>query len=584
MDGGALELTTPEIKHYDTVFPGENWFLYWRTSPSLWESKLKEYQGADPIFVPIYWGLHSEHPDQFDFGTLRPETDLKRLCNAAFNSGRQIIFILPYVPAPFLSNGGLPSYLASNMMIDEDGLGCVVVDNEGRLNKLYSFYDPRVFQSFRKFIWNLGQYFTQAGINVELYGADFGFLKNNLFCSYFTDYSVAFDQGFHRYLKQLEENEPNEIEKIKEDFSYEDILKKQYADQIKDLYLQSAKESVPANWSGELIFAFLGGATSDVFSRSSEAWEFHGDFFEPLFSILVSNIIPSSVLVSPTMKKTILTKVMSDLVTHNFLSTKLKNSIYDEDLHLTFSPMVYFDVYLDKDDSRNSIEQIQKGSLKYFFDREFHWMYRLQFSPFKFDVEEEAQKVQFFFGRFVDKEIFNELLKQFLNGGKIFLDSSHMSAEISNKLDVFLTENNIQVEKVNYLTPILKAQIGEGTLIVYDNEKLSQSSTMKKVGFWQTMIKYLQLKHLDLQVDDGIYYLWKRRVSNTYELNYEEIRRVSFYNPTSYKKKVHIVSSKNFAFLKTVDESSVNVKATPIGTDIELLPGGSVSLDYGYFE
>ena len=107
---------------------------------------------------------------------------------------------------------------------------------------------------------------------------------------------------------------------------------------------------------------------------------------------------------------------------------------------------------------------------------------------------------------------------------------------------------------------------------------------MKKVGFWQTMIKYLELRHLDLQVDEGVYYFWKHRVSNTYELDYEEIRRVSLYNPTSYKKKVHIVSSKNFAFLKSVDEQNVNVKSTPIGIDVELLPSGAVSLDFGYFE
>ena len=74
-----MQLTTPELKEYDTVFPGENWFYFWRTSPSLWESKLREFSGAQPILVPIYWGLHSEQPEKFDFGTYKPETDLKRL-------------------------------------------------------------------------------------------------------------------------------------------------------------------------------------------------------------------------------------------------------------------------------------------------------------------------------------------------------------------------------------------------------------------------------------------------------------------------------------------------------------------------
>lgn len=579
-----MQLTTPELKTYDTVFPGETWFLYWRTSPSLWESKLREYQGATPIFIPLYWGLHSEHPDQFDFGSLRPETDLKRLFDVVTAVGKEAVFILPLVPAPFLPNGGVPSYVAKNIIISEEGLGCSVVDNEGRLNKLFSFYDPRVFQSFRKFVWNIGQYFSQSGISCEVYGGDFGYLKDGLFSSYFNDRSVAFEQGFHRYLKQIEETEPESYENLKTDFYYEEVLKRKYADMIKDLYLQSAKESIPASWSGDLKFAFLGGMPSDIFSRSSDMWEYHGDFFGPLFSVVVNNIIPVSTLLSPSMRKPILLRALKDVVSHHFLLSKLDNSMYDEDLQISFRPMVFFDLYL-KDKGTHSSELMTKGGIKYFFDREYHWMYRLNFKSFKFNGEEEDDhKINFFFGSLLDKDGFNEMLKLFLNGGRMFLDVSGLSSELDNKLNIFLTENNIAIEKINYLTPILKAQIGEGTLITFNNNKLAANTTMKKVGFWQTMIKYLELKHLNLEVDEGIYYFWKHRGSNTYELDYEEIRRVSFYNPTSYKKKVHIVSSKNFAFLKTVDEQNVNVKSTPIGIDVELLPSGAVSLDFGYFE
>ena len=63
-------LTSPDMKEYDSVFPGENWFLYWKTSPSLWESKLREYSGPSPIFVPIYWGYHTDFEGDLDFGFL----------------------------------------------------------------------------------------------------------------------------------------------------------------------------------------------------------------------------------------------------------------------------------------------------------------------------------------------------------------------------------------------------------------------------------------------------------------------------------------------------------------------------------
>ncbi len=106
-----MQLTTPELREYDTVFPGENWFFYWRTSPSLWETKLREYQGPHPIFVPVYWGLHSENPDQYDFGNYRPETDIARLFKIAKDVGRELSIVIPTTPTPFLANGGLPSYI-----------------------------------------------------------------------------------------------------------------------------------------------------------------------------------------------------------------------------------------------------------------------------------------------------------------------------------------------------------------------------------------------------------------------------------------------------------------------------------------
>ncbi len=35
-------LTTPEFKDADGIFPGEQWFFYWKTTPALWKSNLEE--------------------------------------------------------------------------------------------------------------------------------------------------------------------------------------------------------------------------------------------------------------------------------------------------------------------------------------------------------------------------------------------------------------------------------------------------------------------------------------------------------------------------------------------------------------
>lgn len=581
-----MQLTTPEVKEYDTVFPGESWFFYWRTSPSLWETKLREYQGSYPIFIPIYWGLHSEHPDQYDFGDYRPEADLKRLFSIAQSLGRELTIILPTTPSPFLPNGGVPSYLARTIMISSEGMGVSVVDSEGRLNKLFSFYDPRTFQSFRKFTYQLGQFLTQSGFNCEVFGADFGYLKAGLFTSYFQDKSIAFEQGFNRYLKQLETTEPERIEQLKENYSIEDELKDDYAQLIKGLYTESAQEAIPANWAGMLKFSHLGGAPEDIFARTNDMWEHHGDFFKPFFNVLINDHLPSSVLLSSNLKKGVLQKALKDIVSSSLISSHLNNNLYEDDLVTSFTPLVYFNIYLANSSKVKNLDfLLNGGGLKCFLDREYHWMYRLSHDAFRYQADfDQEDRIHFFFGSLLSLEDFNHVLKLFMNGGKVFIDVAGMDESLTKKLNIFLAENEIATEKINYMTPILKAQLGEGLIITYDNEKLAEVGLMKKIGFWETMVKFLNLKSLKVQIDEGLYYLWKHRSSNTYELNYEEIRRVSLYNPTSYKKKTTILSSKNYAFLKTVDEINAQVKSTPIGVDIEIMPGGSISLDFGYFE
>ncbi len=575
-----MQLTTPELKEYDSVFPGENWFFYWKTSPALWETKFQEYNYLSPIFVPIYWGLHCENPDQFDFGTNRPETDLKRLFTLAQRYGKEIILVLPITPCPFLTNGGLPSHLSRSLMCGEDGRILTVVDNEKRLNKLFSFYDPRIFQSFRKFTWNLGQFLSQNGFNKEVFGADFGYLKDNQFESYFRDYSLTFDKGFHRYLGQIEQSEPEKIEKLKAHKEYEQTLKEDYSLLVKSLYLDAAKETITANWSGELQFSCLGGSPDDIFSRSFERWESEAQFIKPLLEILVNDIIPSSVLLSKNMKTNVLKKALKDIVSQSLIKTHLNNDLYEEDLHTGYQPQVLFKVYCPQ-----STNLIESTSLKYFFDREYQWMYRIYNKSFHYPQDyEDSEKVHFFFGENLAVTDFNQILKLFLNGGKVFLDSFRMTEELSKKLNLFITENSIETERINFTSPLLKASLGDGLIVVYDSAKLEETSLMKRVTFWQTMIKFLKLRTCKLDIEDGLMYVWKHRGSNTYELNYEEIRRVSFYNPTSYRKKASVGSSQNYAFLKTVDQMNTDVKSTPVGIDIDLMPGGSVSVDFGYFE
>ena len=82
---------------------------------------------------------------------------------------------------------------------------------------------------------------------------------------------------------------------------------------------------------------------------------------------------------------------------------------------------------------------------------------------------------------------------------------------------------------------------------------------------------------------EGLDFYWRTRPSSTNELKFEEVRRLSLYNPTSYRKKIKMNLTKNFVVYKVLDEINVIVQTYPNEIEIELSPEGSVIVDFGVF-
>ncbi|MBD65643.1 MAG: hypothetical protein CME62_10585 [Halobacteriovoraceae bacterium] len=578
------QLTTPKLIEADVVTPAENWFLYWKTSPSLWETKLREYPGPNPIFVPIYWALHSEYSDHYDFGQIKPETDLFKLIQVAQQVGRELVFLVQMSPVPFLINGGIPSYLARTISLNKQGLAISCLDNQQKINRLYTFYDPRVFQSYRKFVWNLGQYFKENKIENKIYGLDSYRIEDDFIVSYFMDHSSVFENGFARYLQQLSESEPEKIKQLEENALYSKTLKKDYSDLIGNLYHDAVSEVFGHKWNGVLKTCFIGGGSKDLFKRSQDNWEVEKSYFHPLMKAVVNGYYPTTLLLHHSIKNKSFGKLLKDLVSSAFVQAYLNNDYIEDELNLSFQPMVFFEVVDNGEDFFNLSQKIEDSGLIQFFKSQFAWSYKISRNK-KIVIEEMSpQKMYFFFGERLDLSKLNSLIKLFLNGYKIFIDINGLDDKLRKRLDSFYTENSISIEKINYITNLDKASLGEGLILTYDSAKLKESSPIKRIGFWEKIMKYLEVKNLQIEADEDVEYFWKVRSSNTYELNYEEIRRVSFYNPSSYKRKARVVSASNFALIKSLDQVNAEAKSTPIGIDINLLPGGSVSLDFGYYE
>lgn len=579
-----VSLTTPVPRDFDAVFPGENWFLYWKTSASLWQAKFQEYTESNRIVVPINWAFHTETGDSYNFAKERPETDLKKLIEAARSAGKVVTFIIPLTPAPFLPNGGLPSFLARTLSLSPNNMVYGNLDGDGNLNKIYSFFDTRVYQAFCKFVSALGEYFTEAGVDSDIWGASFGCIENGEesgnFSDFFYDRSSVFEQGFGRYLEAKKQERGDEVVCVQD----EEAQKIEFHNTIKDLYYQEAKESLSGNWEGSLNFGFL-GANGDAFFKRLSGNDDTLAYSKQVMESMIRNVVPSSILVPHRSKKGVLGKQLSDLIANSFLESKLRQDYYHDDSHLTLVPMRFFDVYdYESGRPKNHASWDNLGLLHY-FSRDYRWCFSLSTEtsiPFD-ETTDHEEKIHFYHGERINRKSFNTLLKIFMSGGKVILNRSGLGIDYLKRLESFFLENSLKVEKVNFHTIIHNIVLGEGRLIILEGDKLEDLAPSVMLTFWKKLLDTFSLKHLSVKTTDGVDYFWRTRTSSPSELNYEEIRRASFYNPTSYKQKIHIKMKKNFALMKVLDEHNVSIQSSPNEQVIDMLPGGVISMDFGVY-
>jgi hypothetical protein len=574
-----LSLTTPVPRDDDAVFPGESWFYYWKTSASLWRSKLA-LTPSRWVMVPLNWSFHSETGDTYDFAQHRPETDLKKLTSIADELGKKIVFMLPLGPAPFLPNGGLPHLLARTMSLSEEKLGLAVVDSEGGLNKLYTFYDTRVYQAFTRFTYQLAQYFSEQGINSDIWGMRPLALKEGGARSFMEDRSLVFDQSFSRFLKAKREEEEIEVQTAAE----EEVYRNDYRRTIERLYEDNAQRTLDAYWEGVFEICFLGADHSDTFNRIVEQ-DSEQKYCWDVLESMTRDMIPSSVLLNQRVKKGVLEKQLKELVENSFLPMKLYGEeVLDEDVNL-FRPLCFFEVAVQSALSSLSVYDWNDLGLLGFLRNEYPYSYRLKdYGLHEVVTSQQLQdRIAFFLGDGLDRSLFHAMLKLFMSGGQVVFDRSHLDHEFEKKLEVFFLENSLKVEKVNFHTSISNIILGQGRLLIFEGDELSELPRAKQDAFWSKVLETFELRSVQIENAKEVVHLWRTRAASAHELNYEEIRRLSLYNPSSYKKKIVLKHPRHFALMKVIDPVNSDVYPGQEQLEMVLLPEGSVSLDFGVF-
>ncbi|MEA9355565.1 hypothetical protein SHI21_05115 [Bacteriovorax sp. PP10] len=573
-----MSLTTPVPRDQDTVFPGENWFFYWKTSASLWKTKLQEFPGTK-IIIPLNWSFHSETGDQFDFDNHRPETNLKKLVEIATEVGKNVVFFLPLTPAPFLPNGGLPHLLARSVALNNEQMAYGIIDADDHLVKIYSFFDPRVFEAFDRFVKKLGQYFSVNKISADVWGIRSGYFKDGQYRSFIEDTSKTFESAFSRFLQT--KKSPDEV--------ISPIEERQYAFEfnktIQNLYETNARESIRDNFEGTLDVAFLGAGTENFLKRLYGTIS-TADYSAELYESLAKDIIPSSVLLSHRLKKGVLTRELNDLVANSYLPSRLASTAYEHEDISTFQPLSFFKVFERIDGVSSLFQNWSDLNLWQYLKANFGWSYKVIHSDTLKLHENKTpyqENILLFHGHDVDRTIFNFILKTFMNGGRVILNRSGLSDEFNQRFETFFLENNLNVEKVHFQTQIQNIALGEGRLVLIEGEGFKDLSKQEYFDFWKTLVETFSLIHVPIQNVDGLDFYWRTRPSSTNELKFEEVRRLSLYNPTSYRKKIKMNLTKNFVVYKVLDEINVIVQTYPNEIEIELSPEGSVIVDFGVF-
>ncbi|MCB9063322.1 MAG: hypothetical protein H6622_17485 [Halobacteriovoraceae bacterium] len=570
-----MSLTTPENFEDLTVVSVEGIFLYWKTSSSLWKTKLETLHKDKYVIIPLNWGFHCDRTQIPEFGETRPETDLLKLFNIIVELGKIPILLLPIGPCPLQVNGGVPSSLANHLLHDDLGMNVFCIDNQDRLIKLYSFFESKVYIGYKEFLGSLAKYLKKHKLNLSIWGLNSGYFnEEGVFCSFFKDTSNIYQTSFSRFLTQQQVNNASELtkegkEKLEEDFYH----------MMFELYSSSIEEILSEYWEGVLNISFMGTGPHSTITRMEYNDSSHRYSKEIFYSISTGVKVCSATL-SHRVFNSILNKQIEDLSKKEMIGEIESLASYEEDDLTALRTLHFFYMYSD---NLGNFDQswIDSGLIEY-FEKEFKCCHRnMNIDLFNPEiVVDRPGTYHFFLGKDVRQKNFYKIMRGPMNGGKIIIDTQNLSKDIRKNIEIFILENELNVTKVRLFCDIEYIEFGDGRLILFDSSEIPKD---KLSTFWEKLISTFDILHLQFDKENQVDKVWQYRGTGPSELSYQEIRRVTLYNDTSYKKKVRIPMMRGFALMKLVDEQNVKVTSQEDHIDLNFLPKSIISLDFGVF-
>jgi len=554
-------------------FLEDRWFFYWQMSPALWRDRLVELGQGKTLLLPLNWSLHLDPNRKVDFGQYRPETALAKLIMIAQEVGHRPVILLPMAPLPFLPNGGVPAHLAKYPLVDESGMRVAVNNPQGGIHKLYSYYQDSLGEGFKKLVFALSAHLKDNDLATPIVGLNPGHLtQGGHWEPYFKDCGEGFTLSLNRYCEQQKKS--GEFESEAQSTDELRIL-------MESLYHQIAEDYLKGMWRGTVRVTYLGGDTLDLFPRSSEYWEEFQVTIDHVMESYTRGALPTTVLLPDGKDRDLLVGALSDFQAQSDLEQMLGLDYYGDENPYHYGPLSFFKVVEKEDTVDGQLTQLG------FFDyiaRHFRWGYELVNEVDLRAVEDEASKIYFFNARKnLEEEYLSLALKLFMNHQTVLLDESLLNRELKQRLNLFFSENALEIEEITLMTKTLCTRLGEARLIVYDGEGLAQKSKKDCALFWEKILNFLNLKQVQVKCPAEVGYFWKTRAPKATELKYHEVRRGHFYNQSSYKMRVECDWGDFSSFLGMSDPKKKPHSSSSKKLSFELLPGERTCLTFGIY-
>ena len=364
-----------------------------------------------------------------------------------------------------------------------------------------------------------------------------------------------------------------------------ELRENDFRNEIKRLYVGSIQEGLASNYEEHLNIHLLNGLSNTFFSLFPESASFTSIAREISYCHIRSELA-SSFLMNKKSKNKMLNQLYRDLISEEVYDIKFEGQEISENAAIGFQSLCHFEVY---DQFKSQVYQPlakQNGLIK-FLDEEFATSYLIDSIENLNYINGESNRVydpvRYIASPYLSEKIFGKILRLFMDGHHIILDRSGMDPDLLKRLELFLLENNLNVEKVQFHIEVDHIKLGNGRLTLLKGHELAQIEPSNQQSFWEKVIGSFEVPYLKIPQADSVMCFWRTRPASTNELSFEEVRRLTLINTTSYRKKLEIELKKNFVIKKVVGEEKVNVEHKANYLNLDVMPGGKVSIDMGVF-